>query len=382
MNTAFKEGNPREPQPVPLENAEALGIHRVMDENGEVNGDLPDPGLSREEVRRLYEAMSLLSAIEARGWKLQRSGRIAFWIPMRGQEGYQVGAVHAMNDADWVFRGHREMAAWILRGASLETLFAQFFGARSEPLRGRRLPCLIGDRSINLVSPATPVGSFLPHAMGVAWAMKLKKDPRRVLCFFGDGGTSRGEFHSAMNFAGIHRPPAIFVCANNCWAVTTPLDCQTATEQFASKGDAYKVRNLRIDGNDPLAAYAVVREAHERADEVGTTFIEAVTYRLGFHTSSDNPDLYRKQAEDEAWAKWDPIARTRLYMQKRDWWSDEDESAMQSRYEREIQAAIDAAEAMDVPGPEDQFEALYAKTDWILDDQRERLLADLREGAE
>jgi len=381
MNTPLVEGNPRDPVPVPLENAEALGIHRVMDENGEPNGDLPDPELPREDLRKIYQSMSLLRAIEERGWKLQRSGRIAFWIPMRGQEGYQCGAVHAIEDDDWIFRGHREMAGWIMRGASLEKLFAQFFGARSEPLRGRRLPCLIGDRSINLISPATPVGSFLPHAMGAAWGMKLKGLDRRVLCFFGDGGTSRGEFHSAMNFAGIHRPPAIFICANNCWAVTTPLEWQTATTDFASKGNAYKVRNLRIDGNDPLAAYVVTREAHQKAGEYGTTLIEAVTYRLGFHTSSDNPDLYRKKAEDEAWEKWDPVRRLRLYMERKSWWSDADEEALHARYAREIQAAVESAEAMAVPGPEDQFEEHYAELDWLLKAQRERLLADLEAGA-
>ncbi len=163
--------------------------------------------------------------------------------------------------------------------------------------------------------------------------------------------------------------------------MTTPLDCQTASADFASKGDAYKVRNLRIDGNDPLAAYAVTREARMNAGEVGTTLIEAVTYRLGFHTSSDNPDLYRKKAEDEAWEKWDPVRRTRLYLENRRWWSDDDESAMQERYAADIQSAVDAAEAMATPDPEDQFEALYAEPDWILDGQRERLLADLAEGA-
>jgi TPP-dependent pyruvate/acetoin dehydrogenase alpha subunit len=370
MSREIVEGNPRDPLPVPLANAEELGIHRVMDENGEPTGDLKDPELPREEMRHLYETMTMLRAIEARGWKLQRSGRIAFWIPMQGQEGYQVGAVHAVNDEDWVFRGHREMAAWIMRGASLEKLFAQFFGALDEPL----------DRGINLISPATPVGSFLPHAMGAAWGMKMKGSKRRVLCFFGDGGTSRGEFHSAMNFAGIHRPPAIFMCANNSWAVTTPLEWQTASDEFASKGDAYKVRNLRIDGNDPLAAYVVTREAHINADDWGTTLIEAVTYRLGFHTSSDNPDLYRKKAEDEAWEKWDPVRRTRLYLENRNWWSEDDEQAMQERYAEEIQAAVNAAEAMGVPGPQDQFDHLYAEPDWILKEQRERLLADLAEG--
>ncbi len=382
MNKQLVEGNPREPEPVPLENAEALGIRRVMNEHGEPAGDLPDPNLSRGDLRKMYETMVLLRALDERGWKLQRSGRIAFWIPIRGQEAYQVGAVHAVEDKDWIFRGHREMAPWLMRGASLKMLFAQFFGAESEPLRGRRLPCLIGDRSINLVSPTTTIGTFIPHATGAAWAAKLKGSDRRVLCIFGDGGTSRGDFHSAMNFAGIHRPPIVFLCANNSWAVTTPLDRQTAMADFASKGDAYGVRNLRIDGNDPLAAYVVTKEAREKTGEYGATLIEAVTYRVGFHTSSDNPDLYRQQKEAERWEKWDPVKRTRLYMENRKWWSENDEQCLNDRYEEEIQAAVDSAQELAVPGPADQFEHHYEELDWILKSQRDRLLAELSEGGE
>ena len=382
MNTQLVEGNPREPEPVLLEKAEELGIRRVLDENGEPAGDLPDPNLTREDLRKMYETMVLLCAIDERGWQLQRSGRIAFWIPMRGQEGYQVGAVQAIEDKDWIFRGHREMAGWLMRGASLEMLFAQFFGAESEPLRGRRLPCLIGNRSINLISPTTPIGTFIPHATGAAWAAKLKGSDTRVLCIFGDGGTSRGEFHSAMNFAGIHRPPIIYLCANNCWALSTPLDRQTAMADFASKGNAYNVRNLRIDGNDPLAAYVVTKEARDKTAEYGATLIEAVTYRLGFHTSSDNPDLYRQQVEAERWQKWDPIRRTRLYMENKSWWSEEDEQALNERYAEEIQAAVDSAQEMALPGPADQFDHHFAELDWILKAQRDRLLADLSEEPE
>ncbi len=382
MNNQLVEGNPREPVPVPLENAEELGIRRVMNEYGEPVGDLKEPDLGREDLRKMYETMVLLRALDERGWKLQRSGRIAFWIPIQGQEGYQVGAVHAVEDKDWIFRGHREMAPWLMRGASLKMLFAQFFGAESEPLRGRRLPCLIGDRSINLVSPTTTIGTYIPHATGAAWAAKLKGSDRRVLCIFGDGGTSRGDFHSAMNFAGIHRPPIVFLCANNCWAVTTPLDRQTAMADFASKGDAYGVRNLRIDGNDPLAAYVVTKEAREKTGEYGATLIEAVTYRVGFHTSSDNPDLYRMQQEAARWEKWDPIRRTRLYMENRKWWTQSDEQSLNDRYEEEIQTAVDSAQELAVPGPGDQFEHHYQELDWILKSQRDRLLGELSEGGE
>ena len=194
---------------------------------------------------------------------------------------------------------------------------------------------------------------------------------------FGDGGTSRGEFHSAMNFAGIHRPPAIYLCANNCWAVTTPLDRQTAMDNFAAKADAYNVRNLRIDGNDPLAAYAVVKEARDKSAEFGATLIEAVTYRLGFHTSSDNPDLYRMQQEAERWEKWDPVRRTRLYMEAKGWWSEDEQQTLEARYAEEIQAAVDYAQDLPVPGPADQFDQHYAELDWILTEQRERLLAEV-----
>lgn len=373
-------GNPREPEPVPLADAKALGIRQVLDINGEATGDIPDPGLPEAEVRRFYEAMMLVRAIDERGWKLQRSGRIAFWIPLRGQEAVQVGVTCAMDPDDWIFRAHRELAVWFLRGQPLDLMFAQFFGAECEPLRGRRLPCLVGSRKINLISSTTQVGASLPHAVGAAWAAKLKGAKERVLIFFGDGSSSRGEFHSAMNFAGIHRPPVIMVCVNNGWAVSTPLDRQTAMRDFASKGDAYGVRNLRVDGNDPLALYTVTKEARDNIAELGPTLIEAVTYRVGYHTSSDNPDLYRQEQECALWADWDPIRRLRLYMENKGWWDDEREDALKARHEVEIQAAVDAAEAMEIPGPESQFDHVFAESNWMLDEQKARILAEL--GAE
>lgn len=372
-------GNPRNPHTAILDQASELGIQQVLDKNGKPAGCLPDPELSREEASMFYETMTLLRRIDERGWKLQRSGRIAFWIPMRGQEALQVGATHAMHPDDWIFRAHREMAPWLMRGASLELMFAQFFGAAQEPQKGRRLPCLIGNRSINLVQGPTQVGSFIPHACGVAWAAKLKGSDVKVLGLFGDGATSRSEFHSAMNFAGIQRPPVVFLCVNNSWAVSTPLDSQTAQDNFASKGNAYGVRNIRVDGNDPLAVYSAVRDARASVDQEGPILIEAITYRLGYHTSSDNPDLYRREQELELWAEWDPLKRFRRYLEHRDWWSDKEDEALQQRNEDRIQQAIDAASAMEIPGPGSQFEDIFEQSNWMLDQQRERLLAE--EGA-
>lgn len=373
-------GNPRAPKPVPLERARELGVHQVMDQNGEVRGDLDDPNLGREDVRMLYETMVLLRAIDERGWKLQRSGRIAFWIPLRGQEAVQVAATHAMEPTDWIFREHRTMSPWLMRGASLELLFAQLFGAVSEPQKGRRLPCLMGNRAVNMVQGPTQVGSFISHACGVAWAAKLKGSDVKVLGTFGDGATSRGEFHSAMNFAGIHRPPVVFLCVNNSWAVSTPLDRQTASTEFAAKGNAYEVPNVRVDGNDPLAVYSVTKQARTDTNVHGPTLIEAITWRQGFHTSSDNPDLYRQEKESELWKPWDPVARTRKYLERAGWWDDADEDELLKRCAARIQSAVEAAESMDIPGPESQFEDVFASSNWMLDEQRDRLLAEVRGG--
>ena len=376
--TAPSAGNPRTPEPVPLEHARDLRIRQVMDQNGEVKGNLDDPELGRDDVRMLYETMVLLRAIDERGWKLQRSGRIAFWIPLRGQEAVQVAATHAMEPTDWIFREHRTMSPWLMRGASLELLFAQLFGAVSEPQKGRRLPCLMGNRAVNMVQGPTQVGSFISHACGVAWAAKLKGSDVKVLGTFGDGATSRGEFHSAMNFAGIHRPPVVFLCVNNSWAVSTPLDCQTASTEFAAKGNAYEVPNVRVDGNDPLAVYAVTKQARADADVHGPTLVEAITWRQGFHTSSDNPDLYRLEKESELWKPWDPVSRTRKYLQRAGWWDDAEEIALLERCAERIQSAVDAAESMEIPGPESQFDDVFASSNWMLDEQRDRLLAEVR----
>jgi TPP-dependent pyruvate/acetoin dehydrogenase alpha subunit len=225
----------------------------------------------------------------------------------------------------------------------------------------------------------TQVGSFIPHACGVAWAAKLKGQPEKVLVFFGDGATSRSEFHSAMNFAGIQRPPVIFLCVNNAWAVSTPLDRQTAQDNFASKGDAYGVRNLRVDGNDPLAVYSVMQAARDSLEAEGPILIEAVTYRLGYHTSSDNPDLYRQEAESALWSGWDPIRRMRAWLDHRDWWSEADETALSDQNETAIQAAIDAASRMEIPGPASQFEDVFEDSTWMLVEQAERVISEQSE---
>ena len=361
-----------------LERASELGIRQVLDRDGNLIGDLPEPDLDRATLRRLYEVMVMVRAIDERGWRLQRSGRVEFWIPARGLEAVHNAATIAFDAQDWIFLGYRHPGMFLLRGAPLLQLFTQFFGRGPDLYKGRRLPTLMGDRRLNLVPMTTQVGSYIPHATGAAWAAKIRGDDTKFLTIFGDGSTSRGEFHSALNFAGVHKPPIVFICENNGWAVTTPTSTQTASASFAEKGDAYGVRNLRVDGNDALAVYAVTREARELAGE-GPTLIEAVTYRTGFHTSSDNPDLYRTQEEVAAWEAWDPLKRLRAYLEGKGYWTEADETKLWARSDEEIQTAIAEAEAMPMPEPETMFDDTFAEMTWMLEEQKAALLDDLRE---
>lgn len=372
-------GSPRKPQPVVLQHAKDAGIRQVIDQHGRLH-EGEDPALTPEQVKRLYEVMVTVRVLDERGWELQRAGRVHFWIPSRGQEAAHAASGAAMHDQDWVFLADREPGVMLLRGASLEQIFSQVFGRRDEPLQGRRLPLLLGDRRLNIVPCTTQVGSYIPHAAGAAWAARLKGHDTRFIVYFGDGATSRGEFHSALNFAGIFRPPVIFFCQNNGWAVSTPTDRQTASETFAQKADAYAVVGQRVDGNDIFAVYEVTRQAWQAAPERGATLIEAVTYRLGFHTSSDNPDLYRTREEVEAWAEWDPIARTRGFLRTYTGWTDDDDAALLRTVRNRVRDAIRTAEAKALPDPADQFEHVFAQETWLLAEQRERLLADLADG--
>jgi TPP-dependent pyruvate/acetoin dehydrogenase alpha subunit len=180
-----------------------------------------------------------------------------------------------------------------------------------------------------------------------------------------------------MNFAGIHKPPIVFLCQNNGWAVSTPNDRQTASATFAEKGDAYGVRNLRVDGNDPLAVYSVTRKARDEARELGPTLIETVTYRLGPHTSSDNPDLYRRSEEAEAWRRWDPIPRFRKYLERRGIWTAQAEQQFLAELELQLDQAVHAAEAMRQTAPAEMFDDVFAQPTRLLQEQRAQMLADL-----
>lgn len=348
----------------------------ILDADGQADSDL-EPDLSEEQLLRLYRAMVRGRQFDARQLNLQRQGRIGTFAPVTGQEAAQIGAVAALKATDWMVPSFRETAAHLFRGQSMESVLIAAAGFNEaaeydEVEKPRTLPVSV------------PVGSQMLHACGIAYGSKLKEAGEVAMTFFGDGATSEGDFHEAMNFAGVFELPVIFVCQNNQWAISIPRKHQTRSETIAQKALAYGFNGIQVDGNDILAVYAAAKEAVENArDGKGPTLIECVTYRLQMHTTADDPKRYRSDEEVEDWKKKDPIRRFERYLKDRDLLDDDAVEAIAEEIKEEINGAVKKAEkAMEKMGdPLDMFNHAYAEMPPRLKAQREWLAAEI-EGEE
>lgn len=333
-----------------------------------------DPQLSPELALRMYREMRRLRMLDERMGALQRQGRIGFYGAARGQEAVPIASALAIGPGDWVFPALREQAVMLVRGFPLRAFVAQVFGNSGDVLKGRQMPSHPAARAVGQVSWSSCVATQLPHAVGVAWAMRVRKTGAVALAFLGDGATSHGDFHAAMNFAGVWRTPCVLVCQNNQWAISVPVHRQTASRTIAVKGQAYGVPGVRVDGNDALAVYAVVRAAVERArDGGGPTLVEAVTYRMGAHSTSDDPARYRLDVEVAAWAAKDPLDRFRRHLARLGLVSGPSDAALDESIAAEIAAAIDEVEALPPLSLETLVEDVYAEIPWHLRRQLEEL---------
>jgi pyruvate dehydrogenase E1 component alpha subunit len=357
-----------------------LEVIRVMDDEGRVIHPERDPQLSGDELRRLFRAMSLQRILDDRMTIIQRTGRIGFYLTCTGEEAVPYGTAHALRDSDWILTAYRETGAALYRGYPLRTFMCQMFGNAEDPVKGRQMPVHHTARNLNFVSISSPVGSQIPHAVGAAWAAKLQKKDDVVVGFFGEGATSTPTFHVSANFAAVYKIPVILICRNNGWAISVPRSVQTASPTFAQKAVAYGLPGVLVDGNDVLAMIHVIREAAARARRgEGATLVEARTYRIGAHSTSDNPAYYRDPAEPVEWKSRDPIDRLRDYMQARGEFPDGFDAAVQAEATRQIKDAIAEADRVAAKPPIDSlFEDVYADVPWHLREQQELLQAELR----
>src|SRR6267143_280828 len=321
--------------------------------DGTVLRPLPNFASDSDILISLYRGMVLTRAFDLKAVSLQRTGRLGTYAVSLGQEAVSVGIASAMREEDVVLPSYRDNGTLLWRGTKMEEILL-FWG---------------GDERGNLSSgPAhdfpycIPVASQAPHAAGVAYAFKLRKEPRVAVCLFGDGATSKGDVFEAMHFAGVHKLPVVFVAVNNQWAISVPLRLQTASETLAQKAIAAGFIGEQVDGNDIVAMHAAAEEAIEAArNGQGPRFIEAVTYRLGDHTTADDAARYRSTAEVQARWKEEPIARLRSFLAGRNLWSKTEEEELAAECQRRIDAAVERYLATEPRAPETMFDHLYAK---------------------
>lgn len=335
-----------------------------------------DPHIPKEKLIRYYKLMMLVRIMEERLLALQRQGRIGFYAPSTGQEACHIAAAAAIEERDWIFAQYREPGAILLRGWPLRRFFAQILGNSEDVLKGRQMPVHYGDPDVRFVTPSSPIGTQIPQAVGAAMASKYKGDDVITLVYFGDGATSSNGFHDGMNFAGVFKAPTIFFCQNNQYAISLPVEKQTASETIAIKALAYGIEGIRVDGNDFLAVYKKVKYAADKARSGGgATLIEAFTYRLGPHSSSDDPSRYRESTEEEYWSKKDPIERFEKYLKWKGYIQDEFVMSLRESLKERVNTVFKEAEMVPPPDPSTLFEDVYDYLPWNLQEQRKELLA-------
>ena len=352
LDALIPAGNPGtlEPAAGQYSNGENGSMFRLISPDGSVSDKLP---VTLEEAKSLYADMVEARTYDEKSMAMQRQGRLATYAPFRGQEAAQIGAAAALGPEDWVAATYRDAALNWRAGYPWELLIL----GRTGDERGGELP-----QGVNVLPPSITVGGHMIHAVGLAWAEKLNGTARIALTSFGDGATSEGDFHEAMNFAAVYQLPVVFLCQNNGFAISYPVSEQTKSKSIAIKADAYGMPGVRVDGNDVVSVLLAVREAARLARTGGgPSLIEAVTYRLGPHTTADDPGRYRDQRDAEKWEERDPLLRVRRLLQSEGAWTEEWQEKLEKSASDRIEKAVSWAEAIPAPTLDEMLHRMYAE---------------------
>jgi pyruvate dehydrogenase E1 component alpha subunit len=360
------------------EDAKARGLFQLLTEDGAPVD--PELSVDRDLALRLFEGMLRIRVTDARMMALQRQGRIGFYGEAMGQEAAVIGSAAATRPEDWIVPALREAGVGLYRGMTLDSYIAQIFGNAADPTKGRQMPCHPCDREHHYVVMSSCVSTQIPHAVGIAMAMKIAGDRKVCFGYMGDGGTSEGDFHVALNFAGVMKAPVVLICQNNQWAISTPGSVQSAAPTIALKGIGYGVEAIRADGNDVLAVHRAVGYAAEKARRGdGPTFVELLTYRVSAHSSSDDPSRYRDESVTELWrSKRDPIRRMALYLHARGWLAEGEEQRLAAAIEATVREAIARQEATPQPPLGSLIDDVFEEPTWLLREQLAELAAEPR----
>jgi pyruvate dehydrogenase E1 component alpha subunit len=322
----------------------------------------------------MYREILRLRMLDQRMLTLQRQGRVGFYGTATGEEASIIGSAYALTKDDWIFPALRQGGAALMRGYPLVEYISQCMGNSLDRTKGRQMPSHYCYRPANFVSWSSCIATQIPHAVGAAWAMKLQGHKNVAVAYMGDGATSEGDFHVAMNFAGVFKLPVVFFCQNNQWSISVNIKQQTASESIAIKAIAYGFQGEVVDGNDALAVYSAMLSAVQHAREGnGPFFIEAVTYRMGAHSSSDDPRMYRSDEEVEEWKKRDPVERMQKYLMQNGFWSEKEQAVLEEEINREILDAVAKAESAPPPPVETLFDDVFSEILPHLQEQKDSI---------
>ncbi|KAL6725177.1 2-oxoisovalerate dehydrogenase subunit alpha [Ancylostoma duodenale] len=361
--------------------APALPIYRVTDTQGNIIDHSHDPNFDKETSLKIYRDMTQLNVMDRILYDSQRQGRISFYMTNFGEEGAHVGSAAALKDTDLIFGQYREVGVLMWRNFPLENFMHQCYGNSKDIGKGRQMPVHYGSVEHNFVTISSPLTTQLPQAAGCAYAFKRKpNNDRIVVVYFGDGAASEGDAHAAFNFAATLDCPIIFFCRNNGYAISTPTSDQYGGDGIAGKGPGYGLHTIRVDGNDVFAVYNATKAARELALQNKPVLIEAMTYRLGHHSTSDDSTFYRSLEEVKEWGDKDhPITRFKKYITEKGWWSEEDEKNWQKDCRKRVLKAFSDAEKQKLAHYHDMFEDVYKEMTPKLKRQREEFDAHLEE---
>lgn len=346
---------------------------KYLNDKGELSSacktQVPD-----EVLVKAYKTMVLTRHIDERMITLQRQGTITFALSSLGEEACAVASAAALSPEDWLYPQYRECGIMFWRGFTPLQYLHHMFGNKEDLILGRQMPNHFGSRALNVVPVSSPIGTKIPHAAGCAYAMKLQKEKKVAVVYFGEGATSEGDFHVGLNFAAVRKAPVIFFCRNNCYAISTPASCQFTSEGVAPQVAGRNITTYRIDGNDFFAIYETVSKAREEClNGKGPVFIEAMTYRLGAHSTSDDPSVYRNEKEVEEKRLSCPIVRLRKYLENRKLWDSKKEENYLADINQEVNNAIKSAKETGRPPLKSLIEDVYFEVPSSLEAQYEEI---------
>jgi len=338
----------------------AIPTLSILNADGSLQAGAVEPQMSQELALKIYKNMVYIRILDERMVSAQRQGRLSFYLTCSGEEAAVTGAVAALSPDDMIMGQYREQAAIRFRGFSTEQFMNQLLSNQDDLGKGRQMPVHYGSKELNFMTISSPLATQIPQASGYAYAQKLQGKQACTLCYFGEGAASEGDFHAGLNMAAVLNCPVVFLCRNNGYAISTPSSEQFKGDGIAARGVGYGMKTLRVDGNDILAVYAATVAARKLAVENNEpVLLEAMSYRLGAHSTSDDPSGYRSKDEEDKWREKDPIERMRNWLQHKGWWSDAEEKETTEAYRQEVLAELKQVEKKPGPGFDQMISDVY-----------------------